>query len=425
MRLLSLALGALVVLCSCSQQNEQIVDNRYATFIKKSTDSTVQSELDFWQKKLDSSPENSVFLKKKAAILSQEFRKTNNIGSLLESTEILRDLNKRFPDDVAVLHALTKNSITRHAFSEASDYVEQAIDLGEKEYSSRLMLVDVLLENGEFAEARYVLENLGPRRGFDEQIRWVKLYDAEGDLDTAVETMELALQNAIDMNKTSLIVWSLSNLGDMYGHQGEVKKSYESYLRALEIDPTDSHSKKGIGWIAFSHDNDFGKAESIWKELRAQTNDPELDLLLADLAEMKNEESERQKYTDTFISRVGKKEYGNMYGSYLIGLMDGDKQDEGLALAKADLEQRSHPMTFCHYAEALHQAGRTDEAIEILNKHVLGFTEEPDAYFIAGTIFHDAQQVDQAGSLLKEALAASYELGPNATRDIRDRLNSI
>ena len=82
-------------------------------------------------------------------------------------------------------------------------------------------------------------------------------------------------------------------------------------------------------------------------------------------------------------------------------------------------------MTYCHYAKALHLVGRTSEAIEILKQNVIGQTQEPDAFFIAGSILHDANELKLAKELLREAMTASYELGPNATKDIAQRLERI
>jgi Tfp pilus assembly protein PilF len=422
-------LAGLFLLASCTQNDEPIVDQNYKSFLNAENLKASQEELAnthaFWQNKLESSPENVVYLQQMASILSQRFDMFHDLASLDKSDSILEALHARYPQNVSVLHALSHNAITRHQFNAALDYAEAAFSIGEKKDLTQLLLVDIYLEKGRLTEAEDLLNSLGSPSRFDRQIRWVKIHDQKGDLDLAVATMEDALANARASSDKGLMLWAYSNLGDMYGHQGRINDSYSSYLKALSIDPSDSHSLKGIGWIAYSHDQNLEVAEEIWAYLDSQSGSPDVDLLLSDLYALKGDGLSAEKHLQDFIRQVNRPAYGNMYGAYLVDRLEDSDSEEALFYAQQDLEQREHPMTYAHLALAEHQEGNTAKAIYLLKSKVLGMTEEPMAFYIAGQVFQEAGDLNRAEELLSEALSAGYELGPLKSKEIQQRLRNI
>ncbi len=67
-------------------------------------------------------------------------------------------------------------------------------------------------------------------------------------------------------NSRELKIWTYSNLGDFYGHAGRIEDAYQSYIKTLELDPTNAYAKKGLAWIAYSNDNDADEALQINKK---------------------------------------------------------------------------------------------------------------------------------------------------------------
>ena len=61
------------------------------------------------------------------------------------------------------------------------------------------------------------------------------------------------------------MIWTFSNLGDLNGHAGNIKTSYDYYLKTLAVDPNNSYALKGIAWIAFSHEKNITKITlNLW-----------------------------------------------------------------------------------------------------------------------------------------------------------------
>ena len=414
---------------ACQQSPDVILDQEYLTFLNpkslEASEKTLKEQLAYWTEKLELQPENQVYMQKVAALKSQEFKITHELSALDTSDNILKELRLRFPKNVSVLHQSVGNSMTRHAFNDALMYAEKALELGEKKDISQLLMVDIYLEKGMRDDARFLLEQLGQKEHFDRQIRWAKLHDAEGNLDQAVLTMESALAKADASKNKTLTCWALSNLGDMYGHQGRIKASYETYLKALALDPSDTHSLKGIGWIAFSYENDAKTASNIWSFIRKSNADPELDLLLSEAFKVLGMEDKARDHEEAFISKVKSNNYGNMYGSYLVDLLVEHESESALNIAKEDLAQRAHPVAYSKVALALFKLGEKDASIRMLQTFVLGQTEEPDALYAAAQVYSEAGEKRGARILLTDALSASYELGPIAKKDIEQRLERL
>ncbi|NND95670.1 MAG: hypothetical protein HKN45_12480, partial [Flavobacteriales bacterium] len=381
--------------------------------------------IQFWENKLNDNKSNIVYLKKLASLYAERFRVRGEITDLKSSNEILESLADDYPEDVSILHQMAANLISMHQFKDAELYIQKALAVGENKYASTLLQIDIMLEIGLFEEAREVLEALNDKGRFDEQIRWVKLLDAEGDLDHAIEMMEAALHSARSMNNPELITWSLSNLADMYGHQGQIQKSYNTHLKALSNDPSAIHSIKAIGWIAYSHDKDLEKAKSIWSGLYELDHSPALELLLAEIYEFQGDARMAKKLRDHAEDRIKNAEYGNMYGSQIIELTLSKRPDIAHKIATKDLSQRQHPTSYSYMALTESQKGNHQKAETLIKNHVLNRTSEPMAIYNAAVVLQQAQNEKLAKELFTDCIDASFELGPSISKDVQKRLGSL
>ncbi|MFN0014762.1 MAG: hypothetical protein ACKVU2_09470 [Saprospiraceae bacterium] len=381
----------------------------------------------FWENKLREQPDNFVYQSKIAGQYAAWFRLTGDVDKLRQSDSLLQCVHGKFPDQVGTLQALAANAVTRHAFAEAEDYLHKAYALGENKYSSTLMLVDVLLERGYFDDAAYFLKGTETTTQFDHLIREMKLNDQRGNLPEAIVCMEKALALARGSGSKALLNWSLSNLADMYGHDGQIQKSYETYLEALASNPADLHSLKGIAWVAYSHDKNTAEARRILRFLQAIHPVPDYDLLLSEIAEYEQKETEATTYQEAFMKKAGNPAYGNMYKSYLCRLeaTKTGRSKAALEIAGQEIAERPHPMSYNLLAWATFQNGDKKTALMIVQNHVLDRTEEPDALLCSGIIFRENGYKQAARKCLEAALDASYELGPVATIQIREELGKL
>lgn len=387
----------------------------------------LNSKIDFWRTKLRAEPGNYIYQKKLAGLYASDFKKTGNIHQLQQSDSLLQLVDNHIPGQIDVLFSLAANAITRHAFREAETYTKRAFATGEKRFISSLLLTDVYLERGDFFAANHLLQGLTPTEHFDYLIRKVKLQDQQGDLTGAIATQEKALPLAEATQSKSLINWTLSNLADMYGHDGKVEKSYQTFLRALEFDPSDFHALKGIAWIAFSHDKNTVEAKRILHFLQSVHPIPDYKLLLAEIAQYEGDFAVAATYRQSFLTEVRNPVYGNMYKSYCCKLecvLPNERQD-ALELAQQEILERPHPMSYALFAWSLFQNGDAPAALEILHNHVMGQTEEPVALYYAGVILKETGQNQEAKKYLYEAHEAGFELGPVVKSKIEAQLAQL
>lgn len=377
----------------------------------------------FWQKKLATDPDNYIYLIKKASLLSQAFKLTGDVAHLQQSDQILEDINTRIPNQVKVLHLLANNAITQHQFQKAEDYLVQAKAIGNERYTTMLMMADVRLERGQNILAQDLLDKMESRNQFDYLIRQMKYEDVSDNLSGAIQAMEKAAKKAQRSGKKALINWSYSNLADMYGHDGRIQQSYDTYLQALANDPADLHSLKGIAWITFSYEQDTEEAKRILEFLKSVHPIPDYDLLLAEIADFEGNQELADACRAAFYLEATKADYGKMYTTYLAEL---DRTEiDALALVEEDVQDRPHPVIFDLKAWTLFRKGNPQAAIDLWEQEVAEQTGEPITAYHAGVMYGALGEKQKAKKYLREARAASFELGPVISAEVEQYLRAL
>lgn len=384
------------------------------------------SRIVFWEQKLQAAPGNFVYQEKLAGLYASGFKLSGDINQLCRSDSLLQAINNRLPGRVGVLQSLAANAITRHAFREAEGYIREAYGIGENRFSSSLILADVALERGNRLEATLLLDGIASGAHFDYLIREAKLHDQSDELDKAVRSMEKAAGLARASGAPSAINWALSNLADMYGHQGKVKKAYETYLQALRLNPADLHSLRGIAWIAFSHDRNTEEAKRIVRFLQSIHLIPDYGLFLAEIAAYEQDTATERRYKEQFLRKASAQAYGNMYKSYVCQLKsEGGEAAKALEIAAEEIGERPHPMSYHLLAWAAFRNGSPQRALDILEQHVIGQTGEPEALYHAGVILKETGRKEAARAHLQAAREASFELGPVVAAEIQGYLDQL
>ncbi|GAB5551765.1 MAG: hypothetical protein Sapg2KO_13560 [Saprospiraceae bacterium] len=315
-------LGALFILRTPQQKIVKASDYEFYLSPEHLADAqkTLDAEISFWEQKLVKAPNNHVYQKKIAGLFARRFKETGSIEALHQSDSLLHLVNNRIPNQVGVLHSLASNAITQHQFREAEQYLKEALAVGEKKFISTLLLTDVQLERGQRSNAQQNLKEIASAQHFDYLIRAMKFEDEVDNLDGAIKYMEQAAAKAEKTGNAATLNWSYSNLADMYGHAGRIQKSYETYLKALNYNPADLHSLKGIAWVAFSHDHNISEAKRILKNLKEIHPIPDYDLLLAEIAIYEQKTEEAKAYETAFVQQASNPLYGKMYQTYLAEL---------------------------------------------------------------------------------------------------------
>jgi len=420
---LFIGLFSIIAFTSCSSKKEIAVFKDFE-FALKSNDSIAlkncNEEILFWSKKNSSTP-GDTYVSKLAGAYSHRFSITGRIEDIFVSDSIYHQLIKVDSNRVGAYQALAVNCMTRHQFREARNYISKALAIGDNKSSSLYTLFDISMELGDYGSAKSVISRFENKKAFSYLIRDAKVDDQEGRLDMAIEKMESAYERIKD--DPSLSQWTLSNLGDMYGHAGRVDEAYHAYLKVLKMNPSHDFALKGIAWIALSHDHNTALAKQIASVLLKRKEMPDMYLLLAKIAEEENDLDEERKQLHLFTQKAAEAKYGDMYNKYLA-LLEAEEfknPTKAIEIAMVEVNNRPTPQSYDLLAWGYFQKGQVEEAMEVAQEHVEGMTFEPEAIYHLGMIYK-VSSAEKSKKYLKEALQSSFELGPAITSTIQNAL---
>ncbi|MEP0004924.1 MAG: hypothetical protein ABJ387_09055 [Balneola sp.] len=419
---------------SCTQNTEPIVNKEEIKpfidekkFVQKSGIEKVNEDITFWTSKLEEN-ETPVYKVKLASVYQAKFGITKDVSYLAKAEELLTESNKFYKEQNAgVLQALAQLSITKHDFRSAIDYAEKALLIGEDKLLSHMIIYDASMETGDFEHASYILKNeITNKSSFNYLIRKSQFEDYSGNASESISALEKGAER-IDYSE-SLSSWAHSNLGDRLGHEGNVPKSYEMFLKVLKKNRSGAsylHSLKGIAYIAYAHDGNTEFAKEILDFVHSNQESPDALLMYAEIAEYEGDDSLKREYLNEFYSKASDPKYYGMYDAELIQLAATEFGDFEVAeaLIQKELENRPSPITYDLQAWVKFHKGEIEEARSILEDKVLGKTYEPVPAYHAGIILKEAGEEEKANKLLNYAKEASFELGPVTVSDIDTNLN--
>ena len=333
-------------LAACTTKNTFTDKADYNPFLKpgiiQKEVKKIKEQMPFWENRLQRDTGNFVDMLELASCHLRLFKLRGTIADLHSGDSLLKRSNRKLANkDPNILFALSQNSITQHKFREAAAFKEAAEVAGGDAYTSRMLEFDTKMELGELTNASREIEALNDKSAFDYLIRKAKLEDHRGDLSAAIKLMEQAFEKVRHGGK-DLYCWTLSNLGDMYGHAGRVGDSYKAYLNVLRKDSNYIYALKGIAWIVYSHDQNAEDAKRIYEYLLSQTSMPDIYLALSEIAEWEGNREKKMLYIEKFIRQVEMSGYGEMYNKYLIHLYTEEIKDldKALSLAKSKATKR-------------------------------------------------------------------------------------
>ena len=416
------------IVTSCNTiTNKSITNSKdYNAFLnsdKNEALETTKLDADFWGNKIEKTPNQYPYYAKLAFANSTLFKLTGNIDALKKAEENLILANKKTNyNNAGYLRSLARNYISQHRFNEALELALQAEENGEKLKQTHFILVDIYLELGNLSKVEEYLSKVKNFKNFDYLIRLSKYNDHIGNLDKAIEYLEKSLVIAKSSKNEVLLQWNYTNLADYYGHAGRIKDSYNSYLKALQLNPNDSYAKKGIAWIVYSYERNPTEALRILSTVTKENASPDYFLLKAEIADFMGKTNQKENEVKKYLSKVSDTNYGVMYQKYNVLLFadDTSKVERAIEIAQQEVRERPTAQSYDLLAWSLYKNGNIDKALEITKNYVIDKTFEPEALLHTATILKANGKIDEANKLKIELLESIYELGPLSEKEIKN-----
>ncbi len=411
-----LPFACLLFLVSCVETKEDFKTHKkdYASFLKVTPADTSSKYFELWNSKIKADSMQLLSFGIVSGEYTRFFKNTGDIGYLKKSEQALeKAVQIAAIGRAGYYRALARNYISQHRFQDALKMAKSAQKIGTGQTETHSLLFDVHMELGNYETAKEHLDNLTNFSDFGFLIRLAKWNDHRGDLHQTIRMMEKATLIAEASKNKELLLWSYTNLADYYGHAGDIQKSYEHYLKSLQLDPQNAYAKKGIAWILFSHENNPKEALRILDTVTAYNSSPDYFLLKSEMADYANLTLDHHKNIKYFLQEATNPDYGAMYRPHLIGVyLDSGEFDKAIAMALKEVNNRPTPEAYALLAYGHFKNGDTALALDLVKKHIYGQTFEPHILLKAAEIFK-ASGEDKELQLLKEALLeATYELGP-------------
>lgn len=414
-----------VIVTGCDKKSELVTNaadyDKYLANDKNEALTFTENEIIFWQNKYDKAPNQISYLSILASNYTKRFEITANIDDLLKAEELLLKSNETYNySSVGTIRSLARNYISQHKFKEALALAQKAEAIGEGQKETHKLLFDVQIELGNDAEAEKSLKAIQEEQDFDYLIRAAKWNDNLGDLKTTLVLMEKAKEKAEMFNNKYLKVWSYSNLGDYYGHDGNIAKAYEYYLKTLTLDPNNTYALKGIAWIIFSHERNTKEANRIIDIVAKRHNSPDFYLLKSQIAEYENNPTSRSKNLEAYFKMLNTNKYGAMYNRYNALIFAEDKYTvkRAFAIAKTEINHRPTADSYDLLAWTYFNMGNKQKALEIAQKYVAGKSFEPKLNYHLAMIYKANGHWDKVVVIKEDLMKSTFELGPNIEKKV-------
>ena len=418
MKFITLVMG-LLILSACHTEKKPVGaitnENDYNKFLTAEAPTTTSKYFEIWNSKIKPDSMQLTSFGIVASEYNRYFKSTGDIQYLKKAAQALqRAVTIAAVGKSNYYRALARNYIAQHRFKEALEWAVKAHNLGSGLKESEQLLFDVHMELGNYTEAESYLKKIRNMSDFGYLIRLAKWSDHKGDLTKAIGFMEIAKRIAETSKNKELILWSYTNLADYYGHAGRIKKSYDHYLKSLQLDPKNAYAKKGIAWIVFSYERNATEALRILDAVTHQNQSPDYWLLKAEIAEFLEDNQKKDSYLEQFDREVGNPSYGDMYNGHTVALLQErpDTTDKALHLAMKEVQNRATPQTYDMLAYSYLKRGDKNKAMEIAEKHVAGQTQEPEILYHLAEIYKENGVTEKVADLKEALQQAIYELGP-------------
>ena len=389
---------------------------------------SVDEQLNFWKGKIEISPNGFVYMQKAAQLYMKRFNLAGDPEDLRTANSYLNKTNsfQRGKGRRQVYHLMAGNYISLHEFKKAEETCMKIFEEGIDDGGTQLMLFDIYMELGNYERAENIIHRfqMGKSNEFDCLVRASKFLDYKGKLDSAILVMHQAEEKVSKFGeKKELQAWVNTMLGEMYGHLGDAKTSYQYFLKALTVVPNYEEALKKIAWMMYSKEDKAEWAYLIIDILYSSKPTPDLLWELAQLTDGINDDLATELYK-TYYNQTIEVEFEELY-RYKLALLESKlfkDHETAIKLAKEEVLKRPTIQSYDLLAWIYYLKGDYNSSIHVCEQHLEGETSEPLVLYHMGMIYKQNNKHSQSRFYLSEALKSGVELGPTIRKNINQAL---
>ena len=419
-------LAVVLALLSCNKQ-ETLVDAVYIDSLlshhqPSQTAIINQKDLEFWENRVHTLPENFVNLFKYASALAGRFHIYGDINDLQRADSIIQALLVKFKEP-GMLLSLASYKMLRHQFQEAKKNIDAVVQMKAEKFAAQMMLFDAHFELGDEYHASAILQQTRSPYDYSYNFRLSKFDHYKGNVDSSIKHMMKAalLAHSNDYLRTA----ALSNAADLYVHECKISKAIGLYKECLQLNSCDFHSLMGLGWLALVHDSNDSLAKKIFMFAHSKWQSPDPLFKLAQANEL-SDTATAKLWAMMFSQQADLPVYGNMYNKYLIQVYTSvlNRPEKALQIAKDEIKNRSTPQTNAWLAWCLFLKGEKQEAYNVYQQWVSRRPLEALELYWMGKMMKGLDKAYTAKEFFKAAEKNKYDLTPAMRKELEQNLQT-
>ena len=348
-------------------------------------------------------------------------------GAAIDSLGMAVDLA---PEDRAARIQLARASLAVHRFDDALGIAEELIESDPTDAAAQLVVADAQFELGDDEAAAESLDEVAALTGEIPEIltRRAQHADSMGDVPGALGYAEEALRiTDTDDAAPRRLAFHLAFVAHFLNDLGRYDEAEALSRRAIETDPSWSSSHTILGSVLLN-DGRLEPAFSAYEDAASLRPDPGTLAMLGDLSvALGDEERAEAFYQQVEPAATGTPVHETAYRRVMAQfLADHDLDpDRAVALAAADVAERSDPFGLDTYAWTLYKADRVDEARALIEKVLAVGLREPQILYHSGLIALAEGDESRARAELSEALELAPRFHPLQAPHARSVLESL
>lgn len=362
--------------------------------------------------RLRADPDDPELLLRLGVAYVNRHRDTADPSFLRRAADALSRSDGLRPHHPETLTALGVLAVARHDFSAALELGQRARSLQPGSPDPLGVLVDALVELGRYDEAAVAAQEMVDLRPSLASLSRVSyLRELSGDVTGAITAMTQAAAAGAGAASDAATVEAL--LGDLHLGRGDLQAAEAAYRRSLAGVPNFAAGEVGLARVAAAR-GDYGSAISGLEGVVARLPQPGWVALLGDAyaAAARPEEAARQYALVRSIEALNRS--GGMTVDLELARFEADHAadpgadpEAAVALAAAALEARPTVFASDAMAWALHQAGRSAEALRHSEAATRLGTADGVLWYHRAAIESQLGLADRARQHLERALAVS------------------
>lgn len=344
----------------------------------------------FWAARIAADPADYLAHSKLAGAYLRRARETGDVTDYARADAAAAESLRLFPEgNFAATALLASLQNTRHAFSEAMETARQAIAIDPGDAAGYAVLGDAQLALGLYDDARASYEKIvADAPGLTSFTRLAHILEIQNDIAGA----DLAWKNAFSTDggrSSENTAWARVQYGNFHFRLGRLSEAREQYTAATDAFPGYVHSLAGTARLEAA-EGDLAEAISLYEAVVERQPLPTYVAELGDAYAASGRAADALARYDLVVA-IGALYRANgittdLQMSLFLADRDIDVED---AVRQATAVYATQPDSIYAadaVAWALHQAGRSEEAVPYAEQAIRLGTPDPALFFHAGIV---------------------------------------